>query len=96
MHGDDYENRPMRRRSDDLTVNEFRLLQLERKIETTVSRDYCDRMEKNLRESIAECREDVLRLWSAVNSIRIWIVGAGLTTTGVIVTAVVLIAGRGH
>lgn len=87
---DEHTTGPLRRRDDDLTINEWRLLQLEHRVESIDTR-LVERREFD------DLKGDVNKLFDRIDGLRVWIVGVGFSVAGVVVAAVTLLqAVRAH
>jgi hypothetical protein len=82
-----YENQPRRRRDDDLTVNEWRLLRLEKIADNAVQvKDFED-----LRIDVSELRGslngDIGELRTRIDALKTWIVATAIAVCSVVMTA---------
>lgn len=91
-HAKPYEDQPRRRRDDDLTVNEWRLLRLEKICDNVVSAKDFERVRTDVRDLYGK----IEGVNGKIDSLKTWITGTAVGICTVIVTAAALVATLGH
>ncbi len=75
------------RRTDDLTTNEWRLLQLERRAEMAVDRVSFNDFRNAMSEEVRTLRETTEKISGRIDSLRVWVLTTALGICGVVLSA---------